>query len=84
MWHIVNNIFHLSVSCIGVFGNIFNIGVLVGNRRTSKFTPTFLKLLIVLSFFDLLYLAVGIGIFGLPALSEWYMENVYFRIVPTG
>ena len=70
------------VSCIGVLGNIFNIDVLISNRRTSNFTKTFLKLLIILSIFDLLYLIVVISLFGLPALCPWYNENVYFKILP--
>ena len=72
-----------AVSLIGIFGNTFNIGVLISTRKNSNFTPTFLKLLVLLSTFDLLYLLIVIGIFGLPALSPWYNDNIYIKILPT-
>jgi len=72
-----------AVSCVGVLGNIFNIGVLISNRKNTTFTQAFLKLLITLSSFDLLYLIIVIGIFGLPALSPWYTDHIYFKILPT-
>ena len=77
-------VFRISaVSLIGIFGNTFNIGVLISTRKNSNFTPTFLKLLVLLSTFDLLYLLIVIGIFGLPALSPWYNDNIYIQILPT-
>ena len=84
--HIVKHliVFRISaVSLIGIFGNTFNIGVLISTRKNSNFTPTFLKLLVLLSTFDLLYLLIVIGIFGLPALSPWYNDNIYIQILPT-
>ena len=71
------------VSLIGIVGNIFNIGVLIYHRKNSNFTPTFFTLLVILSIFDLLYLIIGIGIFGLPAISPWYTDNIYLKIIPT-
>ena len=32
----------------------------------------------------MLYLLVGIIIFGLPAISKWYEEKVYIHIMPFG
>ena len=84
--HIVKHliVFRISaVSLIGIFGNTFNIGVLISTRKNSNFTQTFLKLLVLLSTFDLLYLLIVIGIFGLPALSPWYNDNIYIKILPT-
>ena len=37
-----------------------------------------------LSIFDMLYLIIGISIFGLPEMSQWYKERVYIYIMPFG
>ena len=37
-----------------------------------------------LSIFDMLYLIIGISIFGLPAMSEWYREEIFVYIMPLG
>ena len=71
-----------SVSFIGIFGNILNIAVLLGNRRTVTFTQTFSNLLVALSVFDLVYLVVGVFLFGLTATSLWYQQVVYPVILP--
>ena len=75
-------LYSLSVSCVGIIGNIFNITVLVGNRRAQTFTKSFSNLLIALSLFDLMYLIVGIFLFGLPACFPIYKKYVYPVILP--
>ena len=77
------NCLKILVSFAGVIGNVINIIVLIQNRAISSFTETFTQLLIALSAFDLLYLLSVIGIFGLPALSPWYTENVFSKILPS-
>ena len=37
-----------------------------------------------LSIFDMLYLIIGLSIFGLPEISQWYKESVYIYIMPFG
>ena len=37
-----------------------------------------------LSIFDMLYLIIGLSIFGLPEISQWYKERVYTYIMPVG
>ena len=37
-----------------------------------------------LSIFDMLYLIIGLSIFGLPEISQWYKEKVYTYIMPVG
>ena len=34
--------------------------------------------------FDMLYLIIGISIFGLPAISKWYEKEIYVYIMPLG
>ena len=78
-----NYLLWIKVSCIGVIGNSFNVIILNLNRKRLEFTETFTTLLIVLSAFDLLYLITSIGIFGIPALSPWYNENIFPKILPS-
>jgi len=35
-----------------------------------------------LSLFDILYLTIGLAIFGLPAIWGWYSARVYGHILP--
>ena len=70
------------VSTIGVVFNIFNIYFLILNRGKIRFTPLFSNLLILLACFDLLFLITGIGIFGLPSISNWYEERIASQIFP--
>ena len=75
--------FSHKVSFTGVLVNIFNIWFLAKERSRINFSPLFVNLLIALAAFDLLFLIVEIGIFGLPAVSNWYTTNIYFKILPT-
>ena len=75
---IVEGVLLLIISLIGCVGNVFSVLGLARNKKTRSFT----KLLIALAIFDLLYLVMGIAIFGMPALSEWYNQKIYIFIVP--
>ncbi len=57
---------------------MFAVLGLARNKKNRSFT----KLLIALAVADLLYLVMGIVIFGLPVLSSWYKANVYVFVVP--
>ena len=86
-WLLFVNIFkiliYFLVSFIGIIGNIFNISVLVGNRRAATFTQSFSNLLIALSLFDLMYLVVGMFLFGFKAVFTAYETNIYPIVLPT-
>ena len=72
-----------AVASFGVLVNIFNVWFLLIEKRKLDFTPSFGNLLIVLAVFDFVFLAGEIAIFGLPAVSFWYKQNVYFKILPS-
>ena len=71
------------VATFGVLVNIVNVWFLLKERGKLDFTPSFGNLLIVLAVFDFVFLAGEIAIFGLPAISVWYKQNVYFKILPS-
>ena len=71
-------------SVIGIFMNIFNIFFLTKNRDGINLSVSFVNLLILLAVFDTLFLLTGIGLFGLPAVSDWYSKNVLSQILPKG
>ena len=72
-----------AVASFGVLVNIFNVWFLLIEKRKLDFTPSFGNLLVVLAVFDFVFLAGEIAIFGLPAVSFWYKQNVYFKILPS-
>ena len=80
-----------AVSVIGCFGNVISaIGLAKDRGKKSNSNGTanqykanhFTGLLIALALFDLLYLVMGVLIFGLPTLSDWYDENVFPKLMP--
>ena len=71
-------------SLIGIFLNTYNIFFLVKNRHGINLSVTFTNLLILLAVFDTLFLITGIGLFGLPAVSAWYRDNLFNKILPNG
>ena len=75
---VVEGVLLLVISLIGSVGNVFSVLGLARNKKTRSFT----KLLIALAVFDLLYLVMGIAIFGLPVVSMTYKRNVYVYILP--
>ena len=60
----------------------FRSGVQLDNQGNSNRANHFTVLLIALALFDLLYLAMGILIFGLPTLSKAYKDSVFPRLLP--
>ena len=64
--------------------NIFNIFFLTKNRDVINLSVSFVNLLILLALFDTLFLLTGIGLFGLPAVYDWYSDNVLSQILPKG
>merc|ERR1712223_1980658 len=68
------------VSALGVVGNVVAIFIL--SKPVMK--GSFSSLLIGLSIFDMLYLIIGLSIFGLPELSQSYKDQVYIYIMPVG
>jgi len=44
----------------------------------------FVNLLILLAFYDALFLTTGIGLFGLPAVSNWYDNTIMREMLPKG
>ena len=71
-------------SVIGIFMNIYNIFFLTKNRDGINLTTSFVNLLVLLASFDTLFLLTGIGLFGFPAVSDWYSDNVLSQILPKG
>ena len=71
-------------SVIGIFMNIYNIFFLTKNRDGINLTASFVNLLVLLASFDTLFLLTGIGLFGFPAVSDWYSDNVLSQILPKG
>ena len=74
----------LTVSVIGLFLNAYNIYFLIKNRLGVNLSGSFVNLLILLAVFDAIFLLTGIGLFGLPAVSEWYRDNLFYNILPNG
>ena len=64
--------------------NVYNICFLVKNRNGINLSASFVNLLILLAVFDTLFLVTGIGLFGLPAVSTWYTDNVLNKMLPKG
>ena len=64
--------------------NIFNIFFLTKNRDVTNLSVSFVNLLILLALFDTLFLLTGIGLFGLPSVSDWYSHKVLSQILPKG
>ena len=64
--------------------NLYNIFFLTKNRDGINLSASFVNLLVLLASFDTLFLLTGIGLFGLPAVSDWYFDNVLSHILPKG
>ena len=71
-------------STVGIFMNSFNIYFLTRNRNGLNLKTSFVDLLILLAIFDTLFLVTGIGLFGLPAVSDWYYNSLFKHILPKG
>ena len=64
--------------------NVYNICFLARNRNGINLSASFVNLLILLAVFDTLFLVTGIGLFGFPAVSAWYTDNILNKILPKG
>merc|ERR1711879_342433 len=73
-------IFMNLISIFGLMGNV--VAIIVLSRPSMK--GSFSSLLIALSMFDLVYLMIGIAIFGLPVLSMDYKAKIFPFILPIG
>ena len=73
---VVIGVLSLSISVLGIFGNVYTVVLLPQNRNRTG------NLLLSLAIFDLIYLICSIGIFSLPAVSTWYKHSVLITILP--
>lgn len=64
--------------------NIYNICFMTRNRNGMNLSEPFVNLLILLAFYDALFLTTGIGLFGLPAVSNWYDNTIMREMLPKG
>ena len=64
--------------------NSYNICFLTKNRGGINLSDSFVNLLVLLASFDTLFLLTAVGLFGLPAVSDWYSNNVLSQILPKG
>ena len=64
--------------------NLYNICFLTKNRDGINLSDSFVNLLVLLASFDTLFLLTAVGLFGLPAVSDWYSNNVLSQILPKG
>ena len=72
------------MSAVGLVMNAYNICFLVKNRNGINLSASFVNLLILLAVFDTLFLVTGIGLFGFPAVSTWYTDNLLNKMLPKG
>lgn len=93
---VIEGVILTNISFLGTFVNVLAIILIcksfpVHDRQVSE-DPRLMqryqrskqikKMLIALAIFDMVYLVMAIGIFGLPAMSLEYKKHVYIFILP--
>ena len=75
---ITEGVLLITISIFGFVGNTLSIYVLLRPSVRGIFS----NILMGLASFDALFLICAIVTFGLPTVSEWYQQNIFFTIMP--